>query len=92
MLNFGAVTRTVVATIDADDVRLRVMLHVVHDGVEYVGRLWFALEGWEEAGIPDRAILPGRTEAEVVALARRLRPDAVCLLPIRPRRGPVSPP
>src|SRR5690606_13916613 len=43
---------------------------------EFLGRLWFAeIEGEDAEGIPDRAILPGRTEAEVIALARRLRPD-----------------
>lgn len=75
MLPFGSVTRTAIATIDVDEQRLRVTLHVSHDGVEYVGRLWFANTAWEDAGIPDRGILPGRTEGEVLALARRLRPD-----------------
>lgn len=75
MLPFGSVTRTAIATIDVDDQRLRVALHVAHDGVEHVGRLWFANTAWEDAGIPDRGILPGRTEAEVLTQARRLRPD-----------------
>lgn len=75
MLNYGSVTKTPIATIDVDEHRLRVTLHVSHDGVEYVGRLWFANTAWEDAGIPDRGILPGRTEGEVLALARRLRPD-----------------
>ena len=75
MLPFGSVTRTAIATIDVDEHRFRVTLHVSHDGVEYVGRLWFANIAWEDAGIPDRGILPGRTEGEALALARRLRPD-----------------
>ncbi|MBC8087307.1 MAG: hypothetical protein H7Z40_08565 [Phycisphaerae bacterium] len=75
MLPYGSVTRTAIATIDVDEQRLRVTLHVSHDGVEYVGRLWFANTAWEDAGIPDRGIFPGRTEGEVLALARRLRPD-----------------
>ncbi|MGV3708907.1 MAG: hypothetical protein ACO1Q7_08695 [Gemmatimonas sp.] len=75
MLPYGAVTKTAISTIDVDEQRLRVTLHVSHDGVEYVGRLWFANTAWEDAGIPDRGIVPGRTEAEVLALARRLRPD-----------------
>lgn len=75
MLPYGTVTRTAIATIDVDEHRLRVTLQVSHDGVEYVGRLWFANTAWEDAGIPDRGIVPGRTEAEVLALARRLRPD-----------------
>jgi hypothetical protein len=75
MLPFGSVTRTAIATIDVDERRLRVTLHVSHDGVEYVGRLWFADTAWDDAGIPDRGMLPGRTEGESLVLARRLRPD-----------------
>ena len=75
MLPFGSVTRTAIATIDVDENRVRVTLHVAHDGVEYVGRLWYANTAWEDTGIPDRGVLPGRTEGEVLALARRLRPD-----------------
>lgn len=75
MLPFGTVTRTAIATIDVDENRVRVTLHVAHDGVEYVGRLWYANTAWEDTGIPDRGVLPGRTEGEVLALARRLRPD-----------------
>lgn len=72
---FGPVTRTPLSTIDVDGRPHRVTLHIAHDGVEYVGRLWFADVTWEQAGIPDRGVLPGRSEAEVVALARQLRVD-----------------
>jgi hypothetical protein len=75
MLPFGTVTQTVLSTIDVDERDVRVTLHIVHDGVEFVGRLWFAETDWTNSGIPDRGLLPGRTEGEVVALARRLRPD-----------------
>ncbi len=76
MYHFGAVTHATVATLDADERRFRVTVYVSHDGVEFVGRLWFAdQEGDEAEGIPDRGVLPGRTEGEVIALARRLRPD-----------------
>jgi hypothetical protein len=75
MLHFGAVTHTLISTIDVDDRQFRVTVHSAHDGVEYVGRLWFADIAWDNSGIPDRGVLPGRTEAEVLALARRLRPD-----------------
>lgn len=75
MLPFGTVTQTVLSTIDVDERDVRVTLHIVHDGVEFVGRLWFAETEWTNSGIPDRGLLPGRTEGEVVALARRLRPD-----------------
>jgi len=75
MLHFGAVTHTPITTIDVDDHQFRVTVHSAHDGVEFVGRLWFADVSWDNSGIPDRGVLPGRTEAEVLALARRLRPD-----------------
>ena len=75
MLHFGAVTHTPITTIDVDDRQFRVTVHTAHDGVEFVGRLWFADVEWVNSGIPDRGVLPGRTEAEVLVLARRLRPD-----------------
>lgn len=75
MLHFGAVTHTPITTIDVDDRQFRVTVHCSHDGVEFVGRLWFADVSWDNSGIPDRGVLPGRTEAETLALARRLRPD-----------------
>jgi hypothetical protein len=75
MLPFGTVTQAVLSTIDVDERQVRVSLHIIHDGVEFVGRLWFAESTWTNSGIPDRGILPGRTEGEVLALARRLRPD-----------------
>jgi hypothetical protein len=75
MLHYGAVTHTPITTIDVDDRQYRVTVHSAHDGVEFVGRLWFADIAWDNSGIPDRGVLPGRTEAEVLALARRLRPD-----------------
>ena len=75
MLPFGTVTQSVLSTIDVDDRQVRVSLHTAHDGVEFVGRLWFAESTWTNSGIPDRGVLPGRTESEVLALAVRLRPD-----------------
>lgn len=75
MLPFGTVTQAVLSTIDVDERPVRVSLHIVHDGVEFVGRLWFAEPEWTNSGIPDRGIFPGRTESEVLVLARRLRPD-----------------
>ena len=75
MIPFGAVSQTSLATIDVDGRPFNVTVRTLHDGVEYVGRLWFADEAWANAGIPDRGVLPGRTEGEVLALAERLRPD-----------------
>ncbi len=75
MLPFGTVTQTVLTSLDVEDRDVRVSLHIVHDGVEFVGRLWFAEATWTNSGIPDRGLFSGRTEGEVLALARRLRPD-----------------
>lgn len=64
-----------ISTIESDGRRYNVSLRVVFDGVEYVGRLWFADESWDDLGIPDRGAFPGRTREECIALARRLTPD-----------------
>ncbi len=76
MLSFSIPTRTVVTSIEVDEQRVQVAVDVSHDGIEYLGRLWFTTDATPaEDGIPDRGVLPGRTEADVVTLARKLRPD-----------------
>jgi hypothetical protein len=62
------------ASIDHLGHRYTVTCRVSYDGIEYVGRLWFAEEGFEESGLPDRGGIPGRTREEVLELARRLTP------------------
>ena len=62
-------------TIDADGRRFNVSVQIMYDGIEYVGRLWFADEAWDDAGFPDRGALPGRMKEEVMQMARRLRPE-----------------
>ena len=76
MHHFGSVTKASAGTLDVEGVRYRATVHVSHDGIEFVGRLWFAVdqEGVSES-IPDRGVIPGRTAADVVSAARRLRPD-----------------
>ena len=61
-----------ITTLDYDGRRFNVTCRVAFDGIEYVGRLWFADETWDDAGLPDRGSLPGRTREESLALARRL--------------------
>ena len=75
MLPFGTVTQTALFTLQVEARDVRVMLHTAHDGVEFVGRLWFIESTWTNSGIPDRGVFPGRTDVEVLALAQRLRPD-----------------
>ncbi len=84
MLAPASVTQTEIGTIEADDSRFRVVLHVAHDGIEYVGRLFFVEVGWDDSGFPDRGVLPGRSEAEVLELALRLTDDELAM---RFRRG-----
>jgi hypothetical protein len=64
-----------VATIEMDGRRYNVSVRIVYDGIEYVGRLWFADESWEDLGLPDRGALPGRSREEVIALAKRMSSD-----------------
>ncbi len=75
MASYDEVSQPYIATIDSDGRRYSVSVRVGYDGVEYVGRLWFADEAWDDLGLPDRGALPGRTKEEVIAAARRLTPD-----------------
>ena len=68
-----------IATLDYDGRRFNVTCRIVFDGIEYVGRLWFADETWDDGGLPDRGALPGRTRDEVLVLARRLTQQELML-------------
>ncbi len=68
-----------IATLDYDGRRYNVSCRVAFDGIEYVGRLWFADESWDDVGLPDRGALPGRTRDEVMVQARRLTPQDMLL-------------
>lgn len=69
------ISQPYVATIDMDGRSYNVSVRIVYDGIEYVGRLWFADESWEDLGLPDRGALPGRSREEVLALAKRIPSD-----------------
>lgn len=69
------ITQPYIATIETDGRRYNVSVRIVYDGIEYVGRLWFADETWDDLGLPDRAALPGRSREEVIAFAKRLSPQ-----------------
>jgi hypothetical protein len=68
-----------VTTIEYQGRRYSVSCRIAFDGIEYVGRLWFADDAWEDTGIPDRGALPGRNRDEVMALAKRLSPAELTL-------------
>ena len=75
MASYDEITQPHIGTIESDGRRYNVSVRVGYDGVEYVGRLWFADESWDDLGLPDRGALPGRTKEEVMVLARRLTVD-----------------
>lgn len=64
-----------IANIAIGNQRYRVGVRIVYDGVEYIGRLWFHEEEWDDGGLPDRGTIPGRSQEEVLTLARRLSED-----------------
>ena len=64
-----------IATLEVDGKSYDVSVRIAFDGIEYVGRLWFASDEWEDVGMPDRGSLPGRTRDEVIAAAKRLTLD-----------------
>lgn len=68
-----------ITTFEHEGHRLDVSCRIAFDGIEYVGRLWFAGEALEDSGLPDRGGLPGRSRDEVIALARRLTPAELAL-------------
>jgi hypothetical protein len=70
---------THIASIDHQGRRYAVTCRIAFDGIEYVGRLWFSEEEWDDAGLPDRAAIPGRSREEVLELARRLTPNDLSL-------------
>jgi len=62
-----------IATIEVEGRRYNVALRIEHDGVEFVGRLWFSEEAWaEDDGIVDQGVLPGRSAELVIANAQSL--------------------
>ncbi len=75
MTSYDEVSQPYLATIESDGRRYNVSVRVGFDGVEYVGRLWFADEAWDDLGLPDRGALPGRTKEEVIAQARKFTPE-----------------
>ncbi|HEX7546764.1 MAG TPA: hypothetical protein VF368_08545 [Gemmatimonadaceae bacterium] len=75
MSTHGDIPQPHIATIESDGRRYNVSCRVRFDGLEYVGRLWFADASLDEVDIPDRGALPGRTQEEVLALANRFTVD-----------------
>jgi hypothetical protein len=68
-----------IADLEHDGKQLSVSCRIAFDGIEYVGRLWFADQRDPEVAIPDRGALPGRSRDEVIALATRLTQPELAL-------------
>ena len=68
-----------ITTLEHDGKRVNVSCRIAFDGVEYVGRLWFAEEDLADSGIVDRAALPGRTRDQVIEHAHRLGPSELAM-------------
>ncbi|MBX3174433.1 MAG: hypothetical protein KF709_08460 [Gemmatimonadaceae bacterium] len=66
------ITQPHITTIETDGRRYNVSVRIAFDGIEFLGRLWFADEAWDDLGIPDRGPLAGRSRDDIVALARKL--------------------
>lgn len=80
----GAVQTTEIGTLDADERQYRVSVRIAHDGIEYIGRLWFTDIECESIEFLDRGVIPGRTEDEVLERAYAMSDDELAL---RFRRG-----
>lgn len=63
-----------VRTIDVDGRSIHVTVRSAFDGIEYVGRLWFAEELAGAADVADHGALPGRSHDDVASLAHALTP------------------
>lgn len=70
MTDIGAV-KNHLTKLDVDGKSYDVIVRMAYDGIEYIGRLWFAPVNSEQA-IPDHGALPGRTVEEVMGFAKRL--------------------
>ncbi len=70
MSDFGIVQHYL-TTVEMDGKTCAVSVRIAYDGIEYIGRLFFA-DPISGEGIPDHGAIPGRTVEEAVGFARRL--------------------
>jgi len=70
MSDFGIVQQHL-STVDMDGKACDVSVRIAYDGIEYIGRLFFADPATGQ-GIPDHGAIPGRTVEEAIQFARRL--------------------
>lgn len=77
MPQFDDITQPHITSFEHDYKRLQVTARIVFDGIEFVGRLWFHDESWDDAGVPDRGALTGTSRDEVIARAKALNIEQV---------------
>ncbi len=70
MSDFGVIQQHL-STIEMDGRPCAVSVRIAYDGIEYIGRLFFA-DPETGDGIPDHGAIPGRTVEEAIEFARRL--------------------
>jgi hypothetical protein len=68
-----------IGTFEYEGRHFNVSCRIAFDGIEYVGRLWFSDDEWDDAGLTDRGSIPGRTRDEVITVAKRLSPQDLIL-------------
>jgi hypothetical protein len=68
-------TRHHLGTLRVDGGVHNVSVRISYDGVEHVGRLWFADSVRDVEGIPDYGVIPGRTADDVLAAARQMNAE-----------------
>lgn len=76
---YDEITQPHIATIEVDGKRYNVSVRIAYDGIEYVGRLWFADESWDDLGVPDRGPISGTSREEVAMIARRIPEPSLAL-------------
>lgn len=64
-----------IASVEIDGQPVDVSVSVDYDGIEHVGRLWFAHLDGSGTMVTDRGALPGRTEEAAIARAKGLTRD-----------------
>lgn len=74
MAEFGVVQQHL-TTLVADGKRFNVTIRTAYDGIEHIGRLFFAEAGENGPGVADHSAISGRTVDEAVSLAQRLTQD-----------------
>ena len=75
MAEYDEIIQPHIGAVEVGGRRYTATCRIAWDGIEYVGRVWFADESGQDSGLPDRGALPGRTRDEVLKLAQRLTTD-----------------